>query len=1302
MNIRTFIAVDRLVAMTQGVPLPRTMRGVGLFGDISGFSELSDRLTKELGQQAGAEELTRQINHCYDELTAVVHRYHGSVVSFAGDSILCWFDEDAGDRALASAIAMQECMLALLAQRTALGHELRLRLKVALAQGEVVRFHVGDEAIQLLDILAGKLITTLADAEHQARPGEIVVAGELAKRLAARGSGSELRPSSGATDSFVVLSGSLLRAQSWPELAPWPALSELSIPEKELRPWLLPQVYRRMQAGQSEFLADLRLATALFVQFTCLDYDQDPAAVERLNGFIGWVQRAADRQQGTLLQVTLGDKGSYLYVVFGGPIAHEDDTERTLRLALELQRPPPELTWAGSMQMGISRGWMRAGAYGGRTRRTYGVQGEEVNLAARLMQSAAPSQILVSARVYEYAQKSFRFEHHGSLSVKGRAERVAAYRLIGRSETTHAPTPPARSSPLLGRARERRELQAALAQLIFERRGGAVLIEGDPGIGKSRLLEALVAAARAEGVRTYIGVAEPTEHAPYQAFVVPLMQLLQIPATSTQPAFDHAAHVAAQLTHEERSLMPLLNAVLPLGIPESAETSALSSLQRTGKTREYLAALIRQRARSAPLLLLIEDAHWLDSASCSLLLELGRSPECLLVVTSRPIDQPALVPSEYWRFRQAEHVQTLRLDPLSRRELCELIEETLGARSLPEPVLELIWRKSQGNPYFGVELARALRDQGIVRLTGEHLSLTPGADLAAVPIPETIHGAIVSRLDRLRPQELLLLKVGSAIGRSFRFQVLYEIYPLAEERLRLREQLELLQKLDFVLPAPVAENESSAERASDTYVFKHALIQDAAYQLMLSEQRWQIHRRIGEWYEHHAGVPQAVLDPLLAHHFGQAAPPHGQLDLVEKAIDYNQRAGEQAAARYANLEATRFLANALALLMRLPASRERSTRELRLRLARSRSLAHVYGLYSAQFGNNLEHARSLCRELDAQPELFWVLSGLAGHASARGDYRQALAVADELLALVQSPAAAPQRGIAHYVKGYAHFGAGMFVNARTCMTQASTDYIAGSLGNFVADPALQGRGFLAMVQAILGWPVQAAETVQTGLLLARQLNSSFHIGFLLMQQAMVHALGDDFAAAQSIAQQAWQLAQAGTDEAIVLLVSGLPELFAALTGVPIDVDRLGALLTARISAGLRMLDPWLHALHARALVGAGQYHAALRWADSGIALQDPGGGGWAEVPLRQWRGEALLALGHVAEGEAELARALELALRQQARLFALAAATSLARYRRAQGQAVEASRILHPQLACFTEGHAVPLLQYAATLCTQD
>jgi CheY-like chemotaxis protein/class 3 adenylate cyclase/predicted metal-dependent HD superfamily phosphohydrolase len=424
--LSVYLPMDRRHALLRGESLPDRAVGAALFADISGFTPLTAALAEELGLQRGAEELTRMLNDVYGALIAEVHAYGGSVIGFSGDAITCWLDGDDGMRSVACALAMQRAMSRFTTIVTPAGTSVSLAIKVAVAAGPVRRFLIGDPAVQTMEVIAGRTLDELARAEHHAGPGEVVVCASVAEPAGTRLGVAEWRRDEETGQRFGVVSGlaTAVARQPWPELPPG------SLPDELCRPWLAPAVSRRLSAGARQFLAELRPAVALFLSFRGIDYDSDDRAGEKLDAFFRWAQAVVHRREGTLIQLTVGDKGSYLYAAFGAPVAHEDDEVRAVQAAQELERPPAEIRFITSIQIGLAKGRARTGAYGSPAQRTYGVLGDRTNVAARLMQAAAGG-ILCDEAVFNGARLEIDFQPLSAIKVKGKTQPIPVYRPKG-------------------------------------------------------------------------------------------------------------------------------------------------------------------------------------------------------------------------------------------------------------------------------------------------------------------------------------------------------------------------------------------------------------------------------------------------------------------------------------------------------------------------------------------------------------------------------------------------------------------------------------------------------------------------------------------------------------------------------------------------------------------------------------------------------------------------------------------------------------------------------------------------------
>jgi GAF domain-containing protein len=441
-TVATYISMDRRQAMANHKTLPEYVHGTALFADVSGFTALTESLANELGRQRGAEEMIRHINRVFTTLIDEVHRYSGAVISFSGDAITCWFNdhdlnenqyaESSINRAVACALAMQKGMIQFATIFTPDGKSITLSIKVALATGPARRMVVGDGTPHQIDVLAGSTLTAMSNAEQVARRGEIVIATTGIPAIEERFSVAEWRQEK----QYAVLAGS--RQAITPN--PWRTLENNAIPDSQIQPWLHVAVFEKVRAGQSELLSELRPATALFMKFGGLDYDNDPEADVKLNTFIQWVEQVIAPHNGSIIQFTVGDKGSYIYVVFGAPIAHKDDAVEAVFTAMELASPPESLPYLSDLYIGLASGQMRVGAYGGSTHRTYGAIGDRANLAARLMMAAARSfaeipegqraVIFCDNSIVEVAHGQVEFESMPPIRVKGKTGLIAIYRPV--------------------------------------------------------------------------------------------------------------------------------------------------------------------------------------------------------------------------------------------------------------------------------------------------------------------------------------------------------------------------------------------------------------------------------------------------------------------------------------------------------------------------------------------------------------------------------------------------------------------------------------------------------------------------------------------------------------------------------------------------------------------------------------------------------------------------------------------------------------------------------------------------------
>jgi predicted ATPase/class 3 adenylate cyclase len=956
--LAAYLPTDRLHALADGVTLPSRARGTALFADISGFTPLTEALVRMLGPRRGADELARQLNEIYDALIAEVDRYGGSVIAFSGDAITCWFDDRLGTgdwevgtgntssqspapnlqplaplRATACALMMQRAMARFGGVALPSGGVVTLALKAAIASGTARRMVVGDPAIQRIDVLAGAALDRVAVVEHLAHRADVMLSPECARALGESALIVEWRADAAGVH-FPVIGGLMEPVAS----APWPPRAPGIPRADQLRPWLLPAVYDRIRSDQGELVPELRPAVALFLRFGGIAYEDDPLAEDKLDRYMRWVQRVLEHYGGTLIQLSMGDKGSYLYAAFGAPIAHEDDARRAVTAALELRAPPPDLSFMHASQLGIASGTMLAGAYGGTTRRTYGVLGDAVNLAARLMMAAAPGEVLASRRVQQMVSELFEWADLPALLVKGKRTLIPVAQLVGARPALASAL--GYAGPLIGRAGELAQLQRAIAPIFAGKFAGLVYVNGEAGMGKSRLVyelrqslihrpvparqEAHVTwyACPAEGMRrqslypfrsflrAYFDQdadgAEAENSARFETVIGELVAFLatnderrttnnerqMISDQAEGMSFSSLATQHSALAAELEQARSFLGALVDLrwaGSPyEKAEPR-----QRFERTLAAFRTLVLAESLRQPVVIQIEDAHWLDDDSREVIRVLARAagayPFAVLLASRYSDDgHPILI-------SVGEEIDTHSIDLLA---LTQDGVRALAAHVLGGPIADdlaaFLAAKTNGNPFFVEQLALDLRERGLLiggagtskrgyreqigdlrNAAGTQAQVDSPYNLSPVAyeIPPSISAVLIARLDRLAAPLKAVVQMAAVLGQEFDTQVLARMRPDAA---------------DTIAYIRAAEAAMIWLAAGDTrYRFRHSLLRDAAYDMQVYARLRELHARAGAAIEQIYGEALAGQIAELAYHYGQAED-------TERERQYVALLGEQA------------------------------------------------------------------------------------------------------------------------------------------------------------------------------------------------------------------------------------------------------------------------------------------------------------------------------------------------------------------------------------------------------------------------
>ncbi len=877
-----------------------------LFADISGFTALAEYLGKQ--GPVGAEELGNILNDYFGQLTALIAEHGGDVIKFAGDALLAIWPANETKNDLRE-MTLRAAQCGLVAQKELSDYQAsantRLSMRMAIGVGETNAMYVGGAFGRWEFLVAGEPILQVSLAEKLTKPGRVVLSPEAWALVQDTCSGNLLENSSEPANTPVQLEN--VQGHLSPQPLNTPALT--SNAEAALRGYIPGAILARLSAGygsgasgrddspNADWLAELRRVSVLFINLP--DFDKS-MSVELAQSVMRRLQKALNHYEGTVNKMSVDDKGVTLVAALGlPPLAHEDDATRAILVALEIEEALRALHV--SCAIGIATGQAFCGAIGSTLRREYTMIGDVVNLAARLMQ-AAPDTILCSPSTWQASQGNIGFDELPAITVKGKAEPIVVYRPTGQKKTAIRP-----QSEIIGRRGERDALGEGIQTLL---RGGlgvnVFVIEGEAGIGKSRLVDDIRRQADALGVITYSGSGEPIEQStPYYSWRNIFAHVFELDPLDDPEKTRR--HVRTMLGPSLVRLAPLLNSVLPVKVADNETTVLLNGQARAEQTRALLTQVLQAAITRSPKVLIIEDAHWLDSASWALILSVSQQVRpLLLVIATRPLDQTP--PNEYKQLLQAGNVKHLRLNSLSDDDALTLVCQRLQVASLPGPVASLIRERAEGNPFFSEELAYALRDAGLIEVKDGECTIAPETgDLKALQFPDTVQGVITSRIDRLTPSEQMALKVASVIGRVFTFQTLMDIHPIEADKAQLAEHVNALDRLDLT-PLEATEPDLS-------YIFKHIITQEVAYNLMLFAQRRELHRAVAESYETTYASGLIPYYPLLAHHWSRAED-------WQKSYEYRMLAGDAANALYAYTEASMHYLGALDSLAHLPDTNE--------------------------------------------------------------------------------------------------------------------------------------------------------------------------------------------------------------------------------------------------------------------------------------------------------------------------------------------------------------------------------------------
>ena len=973
--------------------------------------------------------------------------------------------------------------------------------------------------------------------------------------------------------------------------------------------------------------------------------------------------------------------GDGVLAYFGFPAAHEDDAERAARAGLSIveamhgMRTPDDEPL--TVRVGIATGLVVVGDLVGEgAAQEEAVVGETPNLAARLQGSVEPGQVVAAESTRRLLGDLFELDDLGRQAFKGIAEPVTAFAIVAE-----------RAAESRFEARQRGQLGAIVGRdqelaLLLERwrqakagEGQVVLLTGEAGIGKSRITRSVIdAVADDQHIRINY------QCSPYHAdsALYPAIQQLSLAAGFTQDdppdaKLDKLERLLGQATPDTRDVAPLFAALLGLAGEDRYGALGLAPQQLRARTLQALVDQLIGLAGGRPVLFVLEDAHWIDPTTLELLdlcLDRVGSARVLVLVTARPA----------FNHQLGGHpiVTSLTLNRLGREETEAIVGKITLGKTLPPELLADIAAKTDGVPLFIEELTKTVLESGMLREADNAYVLD--RPLEALAIPTSLHDSLMARLDRMQPVKEVA-QTAACIGREFDYRVMAAVMPPPESA--LGEALEQLSAAELIFRRGVPPDA--------TYMFKHALVRDAAYESLLKSKRQMLHARILEALEAADAAPE-----ILALHAKEAG-------LTEKAIGYYQRAGERALARPAFAEAIASLRQGIALIDTMGGKRHWRERELELQIQLCQAYFGDFGYGAPETAEVFRRALDLVERLGDTHLWFPVVYGnWAGHY-VRAELPDALRLAREMTDAADRQGDDGAAVIAHRVLGTSEMIMGRFAIAREHLERAlkryDPDRHRALAGRFGQEPGVTLNVYAALSLWGLGYLDQAREHSEAALSTAREFQHPLTLGYALGHLSILSHLFRDSARTGALVDENIKY----REENGVRVWQAYSETFraSALNAAGRHADALDVIergLALWEATGTRLYLPLVLGLQLDSLIALGRLDAAEPVLQAFYRHIEASAERWNESDIRRIEGDLRLAQGAAGRAERCYRQALDVAGAQQARSFELRAATALARLWAEQGERRKAEDLLAPLYAWFTQGLETPDLRDANDL----
>ncbi|MCF7810269.1 tetratricopeptide repeat protein [bacterium] len=951
------------------------------FADASGFTAMSEKLAT-IGKE-GAETLTSILNSYFTAMISRIEENGGFVGKFGGDAMTIFYpakDEsgltEVANRAVAISLELQGLMEQFHNLKTKAGN-FTLGMKIGIAAGNVLFQVVGPSDSGREYLLAGFPLDRAAEAEHHGVSGEVILTPFVAE-LTGDCNGEVLE------DGFVKLftdtkppkykkyKGKICRSDAWQELA---------------KPFIDPPIYNRMELGLDS-VGEIRRVSVIFMSFSGLDYDEDPDVMGKLDKIYNWVYELTQRFSGSINKVDMGDKGSKMILTFGAPTAHENGEQHAVHCGLELSKGRDEFSkWGIVWKLGLSTGVVFAGEVGAPTRQEYTVMGSSVNLSARLMAKSEPGHLLIDEATYNRTSDFFEYSEPIKHQFKGISEPLPTYEVLS-VKTAELGKTTGKEKSLIGCDERIDEVKSVLKD-VTKKEIRVIVIEGDAGLGKSRLSREMIKLTQSMGFTVGGGEAlSYADRSPYLIWIAVLKGLMGLSSNATnEENLSQLEDIIKEADPENTYRTPIIANLLGIECPDNSVTKHFDAQLRQENILDFVVQYLRYLSNQKPLAIFFEDSQWIDRNSLEMtayaLRNLPDQP-ILMVVIRRPYSE---------KFESPHIAQIENSENVTKIQVCEFdIDNTekfalgcLEVDKIERELLEFIFEASHGNPSFTEELINNLIAANMIRITKREeegvLIAESAGDLSKMEVPDSLNSLIMSQLDRLGTEAKLTVKVAAVIGRRFSDEVVKGAYPVELDPVTISQSISELSSQDLV--------RSTEDADLINYIFKNLLTRDVAYDSLLFAHRREYHHKVGTCLENIYKDSINEQCEEFARHF------YISEDDV-RAVKYTRMAGEKSFAIYANQSALAYFSRAI----------ERATIDVdadqRYYLLKRRAkVYYTLGDYNNR-KKDLDEALKITELTDDHKGRVNTLDDLANYYQLKNDPTEMKRVIDEALAILEN------------------------------------------------------------------------------------------------------------------------------------------------------------------------------------------------------------------------------------------------------------------------------------------------------------